>query len=62
METEDPKQPSIWRCQQCGALVGPKRSMLDSRNDRTVLVFECDCGLKSWSSEWTVRRAATQPG
>ena len=37
------------RCQRCDTQPALRCQMLDSRNGKTVRMFECKCGEKTWS-------------
>ena len=39
------------RCNRCGAVPSEVRSLLDSRNGKSVRITKCSCGEQSWSEE-----------
>jgi hypothetical protein len=45
-----PKVREEFRC-RCGAQPKLVRKMMDSHTGRTVRMFECQCGAKSWTEK-----------
>jgi hypothetical protein len=43
------KTPEDGRCQRCDTQPVLRCQILDSRNGKTVRIFECKCGEKTWS-------------
>jgi hypothetical protein len=43
--------PEDRRCPRCDAQPVLVHQMLDSRNGKTVRMFECKCGEKTWSEQ-----------
>jgi len=42
---------SIRLCDQCGKKLAVALTMLNPKNGRTLRMFECGCGDRTWSEE-----------
>jgi hypothetical protein len=49
-EITSPKRRKEAQC-KCGALFKIVRQMMDPHTGRTVRMFECGCGERSWADE-----------